>query len=42
MDLNEEFWQGVEWIHVPDDSDHWHAARNTAVNLRVHKLCLIY
>jgi hypothetical protein len=35
MDLREIGWEGVDWIHLAQDSDHWWAVVNTVMNLRV-------
>jgi hypothetical protein len=28
-------WEGVNWIHLAQDRDHWRAVVNTVMNLRV-------
>jgi len=28
-------WEGVEWIHLAQNKDQWHAVVNTVMNLRV-------
>jgi hypothetical protein len=33
MDLKEIMWEGVDWIHLAQDRDHWLAL----VSLRFHK-----
>jgi hypothetical protein len=33
MDLNERWWESVDWIHVAQDWDRWRAHVNAAVNL---------
>jgi hypothetical protein len=35
MDLREIGWEGVEWIHLAQDRDHWRAVVNAMMNLRV-------
>jgi hypothetical protein len=35
MDLREIVWEGVEWIHLAHDMDHWRALVNAVVNLQV-------
>jgi hypothetical protein len=35
MDLREIGWDGVEWIDMAQDRDHWRALVNTVSNLRV-------
>jgi hypothetical protein len=35
MDLREIGWEGVDWIHLPQDRDKWQAVLNTVTNLRV-------
>jgi hypothetical protein len=35
MDLREIRWEGVDWIHLEQDRDHWRALVNTVMNLRV-------
>jgi hypothetical protein len=35
MDLREIGWDGVDWIDVAQDRDHWRALMNTVLNLRV-------
>jgi hypothetical protein len=35
MDLREIGWGGVEWIHLPQDRDHWRGLVNAVMNLRV-------
>jgi hypothetical protein len=32
-DFREIRWGGMDWIHLPQDRDHWKALVNTAVNL---------
>jgi hypothetical protein len=32
--LREVGWEGVEWIHLAQDRDHWRAVVNTVMNLR--------
>jgi hypothetical protein len=34
MDLREIGWEGVGWIHLPQDRDQWWAPVNTLMNLR--------
>jgi hypothetical protein len=33
--LMEIEWEGVDWIHVAQDTDQWRAVVNTVMNLRV-------
>jgi hypothetical protein len=35
MDLREIGWEGVDWMHLAWDRDHWRAVVNTIMNLRV-------
>jgi hypothetical protein len=35
MDLGEIGWDGVEWVDLAQDRDHWRALVNTVMNLRV-------
>jgi hypothetical protein len=35
MYLREIGWEGVDWIHVAQDRDHWKAFVNTVMNLCV-------
>jgi hypothetical protein len=35
MDLGEIRWDGVDWINMAQDRDHWTALVNTVMNLRV-------
>jgi hypothetical protein len=35
MDLRVIEWEGVEWIHLVQDSDQWRTVVNTVMNLRV-------
>jgi hypothetical protein len=35
MDLREIGWDGVDWIDMAQDRDHWRARVNTVLNLRV-------
>jgi hypothetical protein len=35
MNLREEEWGGVNWIHLTQDRDRWRALVNTVMNLRV-------
>jgi len=32
--LMELGWEGVDWIHLAQDTDHWRALLNTVINLR--------
>ena len=31
------FWEGVDWIDLPEHNDKWQASLNAATNLRFHK-----
>jgi hypothetical protein len=35
MDLREIEWDGMDWIDLAQDRDHWMALVNTIMNLRV-------
>jgi len=35
MDLREIEWEGVDWMHLAQDSDQWRDLVNTIMNLRV-------
>jgi hypothetical protein len=35
IDLREIGWEGVDWIHLPQDMDHWKALVNMVMNLWV-------
>jgi hypothetical protein len=35
MDLSEIGWDGVDWVDLAQDRDHWRALVNTVMNLRV-------
>jgi hypothetical protein len=35
MDLREIEWDGVDWVDLAQDRDHWRALVNTVMNLRV-------
>jgi hypothetical protein len=35
MDLREIGWDGVDWVDLAQDRDHWRALVNTEMNLRV-------
>jgi hypothetical protein len=35
MDLREIEWDGVDWIDLASDNDHWRALVNTVMSLRV-------
>jgi hypothetical protein len=35
MDLGEIGWDGVDWVDLAQDGDHWRALVNTVMNLRV-------
>jgi hypothetical protein len=35
MDLREIGWDGVDWVDLAQDRDHWRALVNTVINLPV-------
>jgi hypothetical protein len=35
MDLRETGWDGVDWVDLAQDRDHWRALVNTVMNFRV-------
>jgi hypothetical protein len=35
VDLQEEVWEVMDWIHVAQDRDRWRAVQNAVMNLRV-------
>jgi hypothetical protein len=35
MDLREIGWDGVDWVDLAQDRDHWRALVNTVMNFRV-------
>jgi hypothetical protein len=35
MDLREIGWDGVDWVDLAQDRDHWRALVNTVMNLRI-------
>jgi hypothetical protein len=35
MNLRENGWQGVDWIHLAQDRDRWRAVVNAVMKLRV-------
>jgi hypothetical protein len=35
MDVREIGWEGVDWMHLAQDRDHWRPLVNTIMNLRV-------
>jgi hypothetical protein len=37
MDLREIGWDGVDWIDLAQDRDHWRAPVNAVMNLQVPK-----
>jgi hypothetical protein len=37
MVLREVGWEGVDWIHLTQDRDHWRAVVNTVTKLSVPK-----
>jgi hypothetical protein len=37
MDLREIGWDGVDWVDLAQDRDHWRALVNMVMNLRVPK-----
>jgi hypothetical protein len=34
MDLREISWDGMDWIDLAQDTDHWRALANAVMNLR--------
>jgi hypothetical protein len=34
MGINEKEWEGVNWIHLAQDKDQWHALFNKVTTLR--------
>jgi hypothetical protein len=36
MELEEIGWEGVDWIHMAQDTDQWWAFINTVMNFRFH------
>jgi hypothetical protein len=34
MDLRDTGWEDVDWIHVAQDRDQWHALVNMIINLQ--------
>jgi hypothetical protein len=37
MDLMEIGWNGMDWIDLAEDTDHWRAIVNTVMHIRVPK-----
>jgi len=35
MDLREVLWEGVDWMHLAEDRDHWSSLVNTIINFRI-------
>jgi hypothetical protein len=35
MDLRKTGWEGVDWMHLAQDTDKWRVLANTVVSLRV-------
>jgi hypothetical protein len=35
MDVGEIGWEGVDWMHLAQDTDQWRVLVNTVMNLRV-------
>jgi len=35
MNLRKTAWEGVDWMFLAEDRNHWWAAVNTVMNLRV-------
>jgi len=35
MNLREIGWEGVDWIHLAQDRDHWQSLVNMLMNLQV-------
>jgi hypothetical protein len=33
MDLREIGWEGVDWLHLAENRNQWHAHTNTVMNL---------
>jgi hypothetical protein len=38
IDLKKVGWEGMDWIHLPQDSDQWRVLRNTVMNFKFHNL----
>jgi hypothetical protein len=38
-ELEERGWEGVDWIHLVQDTDQWHTLLNKAINLRGSRKC---
>jgi hypothetical protein len=39
IDLREIGWDGIDWIELAQDRDHWRAFVNTVMNLQVPQNC---
>jgi hypothetical protein len=37
MGLRETGWEGVDWIHLAKDKDHWLSLVNTVIAFKFHK-----
>jgi hypothetical protein len=35
MDLRETGWEGMDWIHLAEDTNHWQAFVNTVMDKQV-------
>jgi len=35
MDVKELRWEGVDWMNLAQNRDHWRALVNTVTNLRI-------
>jgi hypothetical protein len=37
MNLREREWEGVDWIHLAQDTHHWQVLMNMVMNFRFYK-----
>jgi hypothetical protein len=42
MDLREMEWDGMNWIDLAKDRDHWRALVNTVINFVLDKMLEIF